>query len=597
MISLSRLLLAAGLCLCAGLRSQHHFLPLGVPAASAQYNVWQVDLGFAFTMPGGTTTTQLWADRHGRLYLPNAGNSQAASTGASLVYSQSGVIGVFWDSLSVPSDPYVFVFTDGSSVCSITWNGVGFGGGWTFQCQVYASGRIVMLYDSRCPVTNPVIGVSPGTGVTLPPPEDFSATLTGTPIVTPSPTVFEDFDVPQPSFDLQSSALEFIPTGAGGVLGWTVFATGGVVDPVVVPAASRTFAGGCYCRKTYRYEPDGSGGFDASAVAGSYDANIGTLVGATADDAITAVGVDLGFAMTFPDGLSHQFVDVDPNGRIAPTGAFGAVGDQSPSLADITGDGYPYYFGLWADWDVTRPESDGIYFTNVPGVSATFTWRDVAQYSFGAAQPCTWQIRLFANGDVHVTHEDLAGLNQIGASADDVAVGLTSGFASTASETDHSMLGATATSVPGIVFEWWDASSGTPNEPVDLRIAETPLLTSLQQPIEGGSWRVQAIEVAANAQFGLYIVGLSTQNTFLEPFGSPCLLSASADIVTLLPATGTGEIADYALPIPGAVGLLGTRVYAQCAVDGATSPLFSGFAGTPLRLAFSNALEGVIGSF
>jgi hypothetical protein len=593
MLSLG-LVLSVATSLCA----QHQFLPMGQPAEQVNIGggLYRIHLPFLFTMPGGVQVTELHIGKYGRVFEPGESFDSSPST-YEMTDRPEASINVFWGTGSYPAGSGVFTNTTLANVATITWAEVtgsfSATAPFTYQCQLHADGRIVMVYDNRCSTAQErLIGLCPGTGVTLPPAVDLSSALS-TSFGTPSPTVYEFFETSP--FDLVGTALEFAPVGAGGLNGWTIHANGGIADIEIRIASQRSFGGGCYCRKTYTYVPNALGGYDVATGPSAFDGNIGALVGAIADDAITATSIDLGFPMLFPDGSLHQLVDVDPNGRILPAGAAGLFGDLAPSIADITGDGYPYFFGLWTDWNVLQATSDGIYFQQSAGV-ATFTWNNVAQFGSIEVPPCTWQIRLHASGVVEVTHEDLGGLNQIGSSADDIAVGLTTGAPNSVGETDHSALTNVATSVAGPTYEWWDASGALPAEPCDLRLADTPLLVATNQPIEATNWQLQALQVG-NAQFGLYLLSFATTDQWLEPLGSPCRQSVPADWIELRFANGAGAIDPLHVPIPSVPQTLNVVLHAQCVVDGATSPQFTGFAGSPFALSFSNALAGRIGSF
>lgn len=300
--------------------------------------------------------------------------------------------------------------------------------------------------------------------------------------------------------------------------------------------------------------------------------------------------------MLFPDGVTHQLVDIDPNGRIIPTTAAGTIGDLSPSILDITTDGYPYFFGLWSDWNVTESTSDGIYFNTVPGTSATFTWNNVAQFGTDPIPPCTWQITLLNGGVVIITHEDLTGYN-IGnngltsGSADDTAVGMTSGALPDPGEIDHTALPAVTASYP---YEFWDSSGTAPLEPFTLTIS-TPALVAQTRPIQGASWDLQATNVDASSFFGIYILGLTSTSLDLSLFGSPCTQSVTGDQLIPQLADGLGNINAYSLALPATPSLTGQNIYLQCAVQVPVGGAFGNFLGTGFGLTFTNAVKGTIG--
>ena len=589
---------AAGLLIAAPALAQPAWLPFGTQIAiPSTTSVNTVNLGFNFTMPGGNVVTAVDIDTHGRIIEVGTDPSDSSETTGEMQSNPTGSINVCWDFCSYTSSPAAGLFfdTDNASVAVVTWRDISQAGVFTMQCQLYADGRIIMLYDSRMPNDDGIVAVSPGNGAALPAQSDIS-TATAAPLVSADPTVFEDFDFSAAgSTDLQATALEWVPNGAGGASGWTVNGTAGLSDPPV--ASSELISGDvCFLQRTYTYAPDGAGGYDVSSGPSVFDPNIGALAGATADDSITAIGLDLGFPMRFPDGTPHQFGAIDPNGRIVPTTAAGTFGDLSPSILDITTDGYPYFFGFWTDWNVTEPTSDGIYFNTIPGASATFTWNNVAQFGTDPGQPCTWQITLFNGGVVQITHQDLTGFNTpTHSSPDDSAVGLTAGALPDPGETDHSALTGSPTNVAGYVYEFWDSSGSTPVEPNDLQIAG-PDLVSLNEPLQGTNWQVQTQNVGSSA-FGLYVVGTASQSLFLGALGSPCQLLVSADLLDFQAADGLGNLNPYSLAIPVSPAINGTELFVQGTHEVTPGGAFGPFAGLPFGLILSNAVKGTVGSF
>ncbi|HEB52551.1 MAG TPA: hypothetical protein ENI87_04765, partial [bacterium] len=356
--------------------AQVQFLPIGNQIMDGSQNMVTVNLGFNFTMPGGNVVTAVDVDEHGRVVEVGTDPSDSSETTAEMVGNPTGSINVLWDynGYSAANNAGVYFDTDNATVATITWVNVVFiGAPCTYQLQLYASGNIAMVYDSNCPPDDGIIGVCPGNGATLPAPSNLDDAINVAPIVTSDPTVFEDFGFTAgiDAFDIPSSGLLFVPTGAGGAAGWTVVGNAGVTDPLLPFATNENYGGGCFNKVSFTYVPNPAGGYDVTAGPSQFDPNLGVSAGATADDTITAIGLDLGFQMQFPDGSLHQFVDIDPNGRILPTGV--GAGDFSPSLADLHGDGYPMICPLWSDWNVTESTSDDIYFNTNPGVSATFT--------------------------------------------------------------------------------------------------------------------------------------------------------------------------------------------------------------------------------
>lgn len=573
--------------------AQNQFAPVGNPINTGAANaVYTVNLGFSFMMPGGNVVTAVDVDTEGRIVEVGSVPSDGSESTTEMTANPTSSINVMWDAVGIATPGGIFFQSNNSSLAVISWVNNTTPTACTFQCQLFASGNIVMVYDSRCPADDGIIGICPGNGTVLPAPSDLSGAINSTPILSANPTVFEDFGTTAGinTFDFPSSALEFIPLGGGGVNGWTVIGNIGVTDPLDPFASSESFGGGCFVPASYTYAPNGSGGYTVIGTASLFDSNIGALVGATEDDTITAINVDIGFPMLFPDGFTYTLVDIDPNGRIIPSG-FNAFGDFSPTIFELNNDGYPMICGLWADWNVTESTSDGIYFNTVPGVSATFTWNNVAQFGPDPAPVSTWQVTLLATGSIQITHENLSRYNST-VSADDTIVGISNGYGPDPGEIDHTALPASTTSYP---YEFWDSSGPTPAEPVTL-IFDTPQLSATTNPIMGNAWELQT-QQSGTANFGLYIVGFDSANIDLTGLGSPCTQSVVADLVHFQTANGLGDITPYLIGIPTTPMLAGFELFVQGAVDLPIGSGFGGFAGLPFALSWSNAIKGTVGSF
>ena len=153
-------LVFAGVLLAVSSRAQHRWLPLGtqVSDGSPAQELSNVYLGFPFTWPSGSLATFLVADRYGRVLENNP-----------WIYSSPGYVGqmagysappTLFSSIHVMSggdftDPNagVWFYTDNATVAAVTWTRITFSGSpGTFQLQLFADGRIVMLYDSLCAI-------------------------------------------------------------------------------------------------------------------------------------------------------------------------------------------------------------------------------------------------------------------------------------------------------------------------------------------------------------------------------------------------------------------------------------------------------------
>ncbi|MCK5945036.1 MAG: hypothetical protein KAI24_23815 [Planctomycetes bacterium] len=599
--------------------AQYQWLPLGSLVSSGQDTIAgaskvEFDLGFPFTMPGGAVTSVIEVGNLGSFTAAD-GNLCCSNCPAHTLINQLDarvfVFNAHHEFLG--ADAGVFGYTDGATVAAVTWTGVQTATvPSTFQVQLYADGRVVMLYDSSCNNTGTchLIGLAPGSGAPVPATTDFTSVTAAGPYVVADTTVYQD-QCPSGTISLAGSALEFAPIGAGGASGWTITRQTGLADPEFARTRSEATSG-CFQKVSYTFAPDGVGGYDVTSGPSQYDPVVGALAGVTGNVVIHATNLDLGFPMLFPDGNTYQFVDIDPSGRILPTGMAGTVGDWMPSEHVIQNAGYPFFFGLWTDWDVLGPGADGVYFKTAPG-SATFTWRDVPQdwSSFhnggGMMQPCTWQITLLQGGTVVITHEDLRGLNPSirGLNAadgyihlEDTAVGITSGQPHATGEIDLSMMSSAPSNVPGYAYEHWDCSANpqvgsTVQEPVDL-LLDTADLVGFSMPVLGGAWELQVQDVGS-AAFGFYVVGTTAANSDLTLLGSPCVRRVALDLTEFRLADGLGGLQPWTLAIPSTPSLVGVTLFAQGVVQEPIGGSYGSFLGLPFGTSWTNPVRGTLG--
>jgi len=572
--------LVTALALTAGLLGQHQFMPsFGAVVPLTVGTMATVNLGFNFTMPGGAIVSSVAVDQYGRIAAPGT-TSSMNSPNPNVLASGPATIVPWWSAFNAIThcqNPNCDLYfgTDNASVAWISWVNAGHLNPCTFQCQLHADGRIVMVYDSRCIPDYGIVALTPG-GTTLPTATDLSAASSGALGV--ASLVFEDFSVPGAPFDLQSTALEFTPNGSGGSNGWVIAASS--VDDSNPPFATiEKHAGGCHYKVSFEFTPDGSSGYDVQRLPSMYDSDVGTHSGATRAGLITAVGMDLTFPFTFPGGTRTSAVDIDPFGRILPAGV-ATHGDFTPSVVELTTAGYPMIC-CWTDWNITEPHSDAIYFKTVPGQVALFTWRDVAQYnnSFMDFPALTFQIALYPDNRIVITLEDFAYFNQVGHSNDDdLLIGIASGFGGgVPPEVD--LFGAHTpvnSAVP--VYEFWDASHGV--EPVDFVLGQ-PFLAA-DAPAMGASWNLSIRSSPLFANLEMVLLGFQPTNvpgwpTYQNPCGQ-----------YVIPAAYEPG-ASVQVAIPNDPAFMGVHLYAQ----GLTNAAYPWF-GLPFFL--TNAVRGRIGT-
>ncbi len=330
--------------------------------------------------------------------------------------------------------------------------------------------------------------------------------------------------------------------------------------------------------RAFRFVPNPSGGYDVvDADDAAFDPNIGVLAGATDDDQITATNLDLGFTFPFPAAAGaapEQFVRIDPNGRILPESSSLLIGDFLPSVIDLTSHGYPMVCPFWCDFDVTHPDSGGIYWTTEPGL-ARFTWNNVSQYGPGqAGTAITVQCTLFENGEVLVVLEDIVGFNT-SQNVDELIIAVASGSGgANPPELDLSAItnGPTqSSSVPA--YEHFAVGES------DLTHT-SPELRAVTRPVMGSTFTYEITNAPVAVTAGFYLIGFETPAAPipLTLLGIPCSLNVNVlDVQTVLPSATPGTMLAQGIPIPSMpTSLVGVEVYVQGITDGApfASPFF-----------------------
>ena len=364
---------------------------------------------------------------------------------------------------------------------------------------------------------------------------------------------------------------------------------------VQVPSTVDDLGRGCSTSRSFLFTPAGADSYSvADAGPNQFDPVIGVLAGATSDDIITAINLDLGFAFPFPTNSGtapEQFVRIDPNGRILPnsSGAFLGVPEPSSNLIRFFYAGHPMICPFWTDWNVEESNSDGIYWKTEPG-KAVFTWNNVAQFSQLSqdAPLMTMQCTLFANGEVLVVLEDIQGHNQLAfTETDNALVGISSGNVSSPSVAlDLSTLAGGPAQVGTPPFELFLVGQ------LDLA-AELPVLASLTSPVLGTSFDFEIRQAPSSGALGLYLVGANLQPApiplSVAGFAQPCSVAVDfVDIQATLPGAAAGTFLPGSISIPATpLSLLGFELYVQGATAGPD------LAAT---VTMTNTLRGAVGT-
>lgn len=326
------------------------------------------------------------------------------------------------------------------------------------------------------------------------------------------------------------------------------------------------------CLRSYVFSPDGIGGYDTTMTGGLLDPQLGTSLGFTRDNALSAP-LDLGFEFPFPGGQRTRLVRVDANGRILVDGT-AATSDPSPTVAELTGAGWPT-IACWSDFN---PRGGGdVTFETTAGVFASFTWRDVPQ--FGSTMGQTFQFQLFVDGTVILTVADMSGFNFETFRKDDLLVGLSAG--SVAPPTGELDLSAAPLSSFGIphVFELFAAT-----ESFDLQT--NPKLATLTFPHVGSAWHMRVVNTPPTATTALFLVGFARTEFDLGGIGAEPGCALLTEVQFSTPRALSAGSASIVLSIP-ASSMFGLEAFVQVVTDG---------GATPLPITLSNRLEGTLGS-
>ncbi len=353
----------------------------------------------------------------------------------------------------------------------------------------------------------------------------------------------------------------------------------GISDVLTVPAPPATITDlgeGCAAPapKSFLFFPNGFGAYQVSVGTGTFNPNVGSPIGATADDAITATNIPLGFPFPGPSGQTAATVSVDPNGRILPETAILA---SVPSLAssvdpvEFTRGGFDQICPWWCDFDVTAPGSGEILLATVPGESATFTWNGVAQKGGVPTSDSrlTVQCTLYADGAILFVHEAVTAFNSRGED-DALIVGVAGRLPVTLPpQVDFSEFTTSQTqAVP--VFEYWSS-----NQFVDLTAAQAPRLAAYNLPQLGSQLWIKMTEIPSASTTVYFLLGATpTTPIDLTPVGLPCYLRVAPDVT--MSAAIQSDVMWLGAPVPSSPDFIGTQLFIQGAVDGAPHaiPLF-----------------------
>ncbi|MEQ1631119.1 MAG: hypothetical protein ABL997_02020 [Planctomycetota bacterium] len=294
-------------------------------------------LHFAFPLGGvAQSYTHLAINTNGAVFLSNGATPVGATaTGYSTQIgtlvdtfrgsagpTQSPRIAGYWRDLDLYGpDAGVYCNNALPGKCVVTWHGARHwnqsGPQFTFQVQLFASGRVEMFYDRAMQNTALVslCGVSQGAAVADPGHLDLSLlglTATSTKIAYQSFTTLR-------SFDLQNTAVSYVPNSAGGF---------DVTTEPCVPAYHESYGHGCYDRSATLYELFAANTIDLSGTS--------LVLSPNADGGYT---IARGVASIVPPTILGLALGDDAIGTLALPSAFAYPGGATTSLS-ISSNGY-----------------------------------------------------------------------------------------------------------------------------------------------------------------------------------------------------------------------------------------------------------------
>jgi hypothetical protein len=501
-----------------GLSAQISLLPVGSSVGGGlDVTVANVMLPFNFTFPDGTTTNLIDINGHGRIFPGGQAINDFSQTVGELL-SQPSSICAYWDDLDDfdATNDQIYFDTSVAGVATVSWvdctESFSPNPAVTFQIQLRADSSFTIVWDNRMTGLDGdcIVGCSVGNGAADPGASDFSDVNTMGAIVTTVNTVYEEFGLAPFGFDLadgvMTTGLDFAPTSPGYLI------TGMVPPPPPPPAEANPGREACqpmpFTAFDYTFVPTTPGDFlfVTGGAPNPLAATMGTLLTLTDD---STAPVTTSFNVTMPGGTVTTALTVDSNGRIFSGTEFT---DFTPSETEMLNDTAAIVAPLWADWNVTDPDTlDGVrFYDDGTGTSATVMWNDVAQ--FGGSRPNTFQAQFFSDGSIQFNYIDLdvnPDDDPIFLSEDNVIIGLSAGNGATANEVDlDTAVGQS--SVGGVFYEFFEAFVEGPYRGRPSRQNATVEIVASTLPVLGTNFEVDVIDSTGSAAAVVYYFGFPT---------------------------------------------------------------------------------------
>ena len=552
--------------------SNYSLSPAGTVLLDADDAIRNVALPFAFPF-NGNVYTSITVSTNGWIKLGQAtATSSELTDSEALMLSGDPRIAVCWDDLNAgPTGMGDVFYSADATQASVTWQGVQRFGLPTAlancECILLPSGEIVLNYDSSCTfnltTSSSIVGISAGGNSVAAGTHTVNWTTANPgPVAVTNATAYELFTAVTGAnpFDLTGGVvLHFVPTGVdtfnvtqvgalapcmqqasypGLAVGPTVV---GVGCPTAIPNGSiyeaftintganpldtqNTSMRFAAAGETYTVIP--GPGIDPSYTSGTP---------LTLGDETMMNGVSVGAMSVFPFGdLLVTAVNISSNGFLRLDG--NTANDFTPTPAEFNTQG-PRIAGCWKD---LNPGAGGMVYLNDTNPNFFMVTFDAVPEFANAPSLCTFQIKMYANGDIDISH------GQVDSISDAVIVGITRGAAMDPGSSNLVTMGAVNTIGP-----------------IDI-VGQTPMSHTSTQLAIGKPFSMSAT-VANSLGLGFFIVGESNPNLPLDPLGATgCSLYASLSILYVQPILGSTFTTN--LPtIPYVPAYSGAVLYTQAA--------------------------------
>lgn len=515
-----------------------------------------IDMGFAFPLGvSGAAYQFIHPSTNGFCYLSDGSaaitDSDLSPSAADMANNQPRVA-VLWCDINMiaGNGADMLVDTSVAGQCTVTWsNAVAYGQAplMTFQCTLYSSGVVDLVYDSTAYNTaTAIVGVSPGNGVLQPAPTDLSAQLPSLDDMT-----YEEF-LPN-GLDIAGVTCSLIPIAPGFI---PVVSTAGCAQKAV-------YGEGCISQPDARYELFGATGGSVvvpdimgtgttitflrtgnaytvlDSFPGTYLAPGPNAVGISAGDDDFGV-VALSQPMPVPGGVTNN-LQVCTNGFIhlsdnAPAGG----ADYSPSIAEFEAFVDPTICGPWYDWS---PNQAGLLVSEEVNGIVYVTWDAVPPYNGASADTFQYQFEL-ATGNCTIVFENMTFSGASGWHTP--LFGATPGNAVIADAVD------------------WSASLSSGVTVADVGIA--PLALDSGLPTLGGSWDLTTSNIDPVSPISITLLsdaqgpGIPFLAIGLNAPGCSVWINS---LLGSLVGTSAGGASTVSLPVPNNLALQGSVVAAQ----------------------------------